>query len=246
MSAPSPTTEGFRAAFRRPSLTFAEIAWRWTVGSTAAVLVALCCIEYLNSLPVTKADSFLLSSRQPAFVARALTHILHGSLNRAVLAALLVGLALCVLWIIAASIGRLATLRALLERFRSEAEGNFLTKTQSSGKQRPIRALMALNFFRVVVVLAVFLALGGASILSSFVSSNANPRPGLAFALFVPLAGVICTAGWGLNWWLSLAGIFAVRNQEDAPDAVSEAVSFFREHAGSVLAVSVWTELAQI
>jgi len=246
MSAPSPTTEGFRAAFRRPSLTFAEIAWRWTVGSTAAVLVALCCIEYLNSLPVTKADSFLLSSRQPAFVARALTHILHGSLNRAVLAALLVGLALCVLWIIAASIGRLATLRALLERFRSEAEGNFLTKTQSSGKQRPIRALMALNFFRVVVVLAVFLALGGASILSSFVSSNANPRPGLAFALFVPLAGVICTAGWGLNWWLSLAGIFAVRNQEDAPDAVSEAVSFFREHAGSVLAVSVWTELAHL
>jgi hypothetical protein len=105
---------------------------------------------------------------------------------------------------------------------------------------------MALNFFRVVVVLAVFLALGGASILSSFVSSNANPRPGLAFALFVPLAGVICTAGWGLNWWLSLAGIFAVRNQEDAPDAVSEAVSFFREHAGSVLAVSVWTELAHL
>jgi len=246
MSAPSPTIEGFRAAFRRPSLTFAEIAWRWTLGSTTLALFIFYFIEYLNTLLVTKADSFLLSSRQPAFVARALTHILHGSLNRAVLAALLVGLALCFLWITAASIGRLATLRALLERFRSEAEGNLLTKTQGSGKPRPIRALIHLNCLRLAVVLAVFLAFGGAVILSSFVSSDANPRPGLAFTLFILLAGVICTAGWGLNWWLSLAGIFAVRNQEDALDALSAAVSFFRERAGSVLAVSTWTGLAHL
>ncbi|MGB9361274.1 MAG: hypothetical protein WCA99_06715, partial [Candidatus Sulfotelmatobacter sp.] len=111
----------------------------------------------------------LLSTRQPAFIARALTHIFRGSLNRAVLAALLMALALSVLWIIAASMGRLATLRALLERFRSEAEGNSLTRSQGSGKARRIGALIELNFLRVAVVLAVFLALGGASILSSLV-----------------------------------------------------------------------------
>ena len=32
----SPTVEGFRTAFRRPSLTLAEIMWRWVGGATAA------------------------------------------------------------------------------------------------------------------------------------------------------------------------------------------------------------------
>ncbi len=246
MSLPSPTIEGFRAAFRRPSLAFAEIAWRWTVGSTAGALFAFYCIEYLDSLPVNRGDTVLLSTRQPAFIARALTHIFRGSLNRAVLAALLMALALSVLWIIAASMGRLATLRALLERFRSEAEGNSLTRSQGSGKARRIGALIELNFLRVAVVLAVFLALGGASILSSLVSTDASPSPGLAFALFILLAGLICTAGWGLNWWLSLAGIFAVRNEEDAVGALSSAVAFFRKRTGAVGAVSTWTGLAHL
>ena len=246
MSVPSPTIEGFRAAFRRPSLTLAEVAWRWSVGSTTLASAFFYFIEYLSTLPVTGADSFLLSSRQPAFIARALAHILHGSLNRAVLAALLLVLALCVLWIIAASIGRLSTLRALFERLRSEAESNSLIKTRGSGRARPLRALIDLNFLRVAMVLAVFLAVGGAAILCTFVSSDAHPRPALAFALFIPLAGVICTAGWALNWWLSFAGIFAVRNEEDALGALSAAVSFFRERTGAVCAVSTWTGFAHL
>ncbi len=246
MSVPSPTIEGFRAAFRRPSLAFAEIAWRWTVGSTALALFSFYFFEYLNTLPVTRTDLFLLSSRQPAFIARALAHILHGSLNRAELAALLLVLALCVLWIIAASIGRLATLLALFERFRSEAESNSLIRTRGSGRARPLRALIDLNFLRVAVVLAMFLAVGGAAILSSFVSSDAHPRPALAFALFIPLAGVICMVAWALNWWLSLSGIFAVRNEEDALGALAAAVSFFRERTGAVCAVSSWTGFAHL
>ncbi|MGA7473631.1 MAG: hypothetical protein WBW60_12955 [Candidatus Sulfotelmatobacter sp.] len=246
MSAPSPTIEGFRAAFRRPSLTFAEIAWRWTLGATAAALFLFCFIEYLDTLPVTTADSALLSTRQPAFVVRALTHILRGSLNRAVLAALLVTLSLSVLWIIAASIGRLATVRALFHYFRGGVTSGFSSETYDPTKTRPIRALIDLNFLRVAVVLATILAFAGAGILSSFVSSNTHPRPGLAFTLFIPLAGVICIAGWGLNWWLSLAGIFAVHNEEDALAALSAAVSFFRERTGSVVAVSTWTGLAHL
>ncbi|MFZ0200514.1 MAG: hypothetical protein WAL05_15075 [Candidatus Sulfotelmatobacter sp.] len=121
-----------------------------------------------------------------------------------------------------------------------------MTRSQGSGKARRIGALIELNFLRVAVVLAVFLALGGASILSSLVSTDASPSPGLAFALFILLAGLICTAGWGLNWWLSLAGIFAVRNEEDAVGALSSAVAFFRKRTGAVGAVSTWTGLAHL
>src|SRR5580692_3296860 len=116
----SPTLEGFRASFRRPSPTFAEIAWRWTVGAVGWTLVFFWLIEFLDTLPVTNSDATLLRTRQPLLVGRAIEHILRGSLNRAVLAALFATLALLALWIIAASLGRAATVRALVDYFRRD------------------------------------------------------------------------------------------------------------------------------
>ncbi|MGA8271505.1 MAG: hypothetical protein WB919_08080 [Candidatus Sulfotelmatobacter sp.] len=246
MSLPSPTLEGFRAAFRRPSLTFAEIAWRWAVGATAAALVGFYFVEYLDTLPVSKVDSVLLSTRKPMLVGRALAHILSGRLNRAVLAALLVALALTFLWVIAASFGRLAIVRVLIDYFHSEASANLSAKTRGVGKPRPLHALINLNVLRVAMFLAVTLALAGAAILCSFVSTSAGSRPGLAFILFLPLACLIGVAGWALNWWLSLAGIFAVRDGEDASTALSSAVSLVRQRTGPVAAVSTWTGLAHL
>ncbi len=46
----SPTLEGFRASFRRPSLTFAEMAWRWTVGAVGWALAFFWLIEFLDTL----------------------------------------------------------------------------------------------------------------------------------------------------------------------------------------------------
>jgi hypothetical protein len=245
MSHPSPTIEGFRATFRQPSLIIAEISWRWALGATAAVLALFYCVEYLDALPVTSADATLLSTRQPALVGRAIAHILRGSLSRAVLAALLVALALSLLWIIAASVGRLATVRALVDYFRSDAR--YFSANASGGQEpRPIQALISLNFLRVVLFLAVFLALASAAILVSFVSSPVNPRPVLGFMLFLPIATFICVVGWMLNWWLTLAGIFAVRDGEDALASTSAAVTLSRKHLGSVCAVSTWTGLAHL
>jgi hypothetical protein len=86
----------------------------------------------------------------------------------------------------------------------------------------------------------------GALILAGFASPVAPPHPGLTFLLFLPLAGLVCFAWWALNWLLSLAGIFAVRDGEDAPAAISAAVTFCRERTGPVFAVSIWTWLAHL
>jgi hypothetical protein len=51
---------------------------------------------------------------------------------------------------------------------------------------------------------------------------------------------------WLLNWLLSLAGLFAVRDDENAAGALSAAVTFCREHMGPVFAVSIWTGLAHL
>jgi hypothetical protein len=245
MSRISPTLEGFRVAFRQPSLTFAEIAWRWTIGATASALLAFALFEYLDTLPVTRGDLLLLRTRQPALVGQAIAHILRGSLTRVVTAGLLGSLAVISLWTLAASIGRTATVRALLRCFAERREA--LTKSQNidtPARSGSLRTLLGLNFLRAALLLAAILALQAAAILTGFVSTAAHPRPGLAFVLLVPLATLVCLLGFALNWFLSLAAIFAVRNHANVFDALYAAVAFARERMGAVLAVSSWTGLA--
>src|SRR5947209_7145987 len=114
----SPTVEGFRAAFRRPSLTLAEITWRWTTGATAVALFMFGLFEFLSSLPVTNGELLFLRTRHPYLVGEAIAHILRGSLNRAVMAGLLAALMLTIPWILAALVGGVATVRPLLDDFR--------------------------------------------------------------------------------------------------------------------------------
>src|SRR6202043_3308862 len=49
-----------------------------------------------------------------------------------------------------------------------------------------------------------------------------------------------------LNWLLSLACIFAVRDGDDVLSALSAAVTFVQERPGAVFAVSTWTGLAHL
>lgn len=247
----SPTAEGFRAAFRRPSLTFAEIMWRWATGATAIAVLFFGLFEYLRTLPVTNGELLFLRTRQPYLVGEAIAHILRGSLSRGMMALLLAVMMLGMLWMLTGSVGRIATVRALLDYFRdnvvprlsgSDAPANNI----SADGAYPMQALVRLNFLRVAVAVAAIFGFVGAAILSSFASPDAHPRPGLAFILFVPLAGLICWVWWALNWLLSLAGVFAVRDGEDAIGAISAAVTFCRERTGAVFAVSTWTGLAHM
>lgn len=250
----SPTAEGFRAAFRQPSLTLGEISWRWAVGATATVLFFFGLFEYLNTLPVTNGELLFLRSRHPYLVGQAIAHIFRGSLPRAVMAALLAALMLGLLWIIAASLGRIVTVRSLLEHFaaRREAAGAGGTANSSEGdvptdaSANSFQALTRLNFLRLTLALAAVFGLVGAAILAGFASPDAHPRPGLTFLLFLPLAGLVWLAWSGLNWLLSLAGIFAVRNGVDAVGAICEAASFCRERSRALFAVSTWTGLAHL
>src|SRR5271154_6444753 len=120
MSRVSPTAEGFRIAFRRPLLTLAEIAWRWTVGAIATALFLFGVFEYLDTLPVTSGELFFLRTRNPYLVAEAIAHIFRGSSRRVVVAGTLAALLLGLLWMVAGAVGRIATVRGLLEYFHKD------------------------------------------------------------------------------------------------------------------------------
>ena len=246
----SPTVEGFRAAFRRPSLTLAEITWRWIVGATALALFLFGLFEYINTLPVTNGELLMLRTRQPYLVWQAIAHMLRGSLNRVVMSWIVAGSMLGLLWIIAASVGRIATVRGLLEYFAtriSEGGSSYAgEKDVASNISTNGIALVRINFLRAVLFLAALFGFVGAAILASFVSPDSDPQPGLAFVVFLPFAALICLITWALNWLLSLAGIFAVRDGEDAVGSISAAVTLCRERIGPVFAVSTWTGLAHI
>ncbi len=247
----SPTSEGFRAAFRRPLLTLAEIVWRWTAGATAATLLLFGLFEYLDTLPVTNGELLFLRTRQPYLVGEAIAHILRGSLSRAGIALLLAVLLLGALWIVAASVGRIATVRGLLDYFRGDVGAVFAGGVRNDGERDvasnvSTKALLRLNFLRASVALAAVFGFVGAAILAGLASPVADPQPALAFFLFLPLAGLIWLAWGALNWLLSLAGMFAVRDGEDAMGAISAAVTLCRERTGPVAAVSFWTGLAHL
>lgn len=253
MALVSPTLEGFRAAFRRPSLTLGEIAWRWSVGGTATALFFFGVIEYLDSLPVTSREMLLLRTGQPYLVGQVLGHILRGSLGRAVLSAVLAAMLLVLLWIIAASLGRMATVAYLMDYFRERCDSligvsQFGEKKNvaSAGRSRSFDTLLRIHFLRAAVVLAALLCAAGAAILAGFASPDSDPRPGVAFVLFVALAVLIAFVAWALNWFLSLAAVLAVRDGEDAVSAMAAAAAMCRERTGAVFAVSSWTGLAHL
>lgn len=250
----SPTLEGFRAAFRRPLFTFAEITWRWVVGATATVLFFFGLFEYVSTLPVSRTELLFLRTRHPYLIAQVLRHILHGSLNRAVLSLMLAAVLITLVWVVAGSLGRMATVRAITEYIRVRLAQNFCGQgafpeqrnIQASRASKALSPLMSLNSLRAIVALAAVLALAAAVLLAGLASPDSNPHPALAFFVFLPAAGLVCIFWMTLNWLLSLAAIFSVRDGDDALAAIAAALDLFRERSGAVLAVSSWVGAAHL
>ena len=252
MAQVSPTAEGFRAAFRRPLFTFAEISWRWVVGATATALLLFGFFEFLNTLPVTSGEMLFLKSRQPFLISQAIAHILRAGFFRGFLSLLLAMLLLSLLWIVAASLGRIAVVRAVLDYVRNQIESKALAagiatvNPETASSESPLPTLFRLNFLRVTLFMATVIAFWGASIISGFVSSSTDPEPGLMFLIFLPLAAAIALVSFCLNWLVSLAALFAVRDGVEAIEAINAAVWLCRERTGALFAVSTWTGVAHL
>ena len=234
----SPTIEGFRVAFRRPTFTLAEITWRWTFGAAALALLGLSFLEYLDTLPVSKSDLFLLRTQHPGLIARALSHILAGSGPRFIAVSIVLALTLAFAWVIVASFGRAATLNSLLHYFwEKEPERKF-----------PFRmsALFGLNFLRSGALLAAIVGALGAIVLGGMASSEKDPSPGTAMLIFLTVALLVWSAWAVVNWVLSLASVFVVARNEDTLGAIASTVGLCRDRIGAVLAVGTWFGMAHL
>ncbi|MGC2185624.1 MAG: hypothetical protein WA637_20320 [Terriglobales bacterium] len=228
----SPTLEGFRIMFGRPLVGLAEIAWRWTFGMAAAAVLLFSLREYLATLPVTAGEMLLLRTRQPVLVLQALAGIFQGSAPRAVAAFVVLVLALGLAWIVIASLGRAATLETLIEYCRG-----------SRGRVR-LTSLLVLNSLRAATFLAATVGVVGALLIARAASSPDDPSPGSVLLIFWTVAMLVGLAWLLLNWYLSLAAIFVVKDGASTFAALAAATDLCRSRPGSVAAAATWFGVA--
>jgi hypothetical protein len=233
----SPTLAGFGIVISHPSFGLAEIAWRWSFGFAATVLLMFSAVEYLGSLPVTSRDEWMFRTRQPALISRALSHILRGSSLRVIAAGVLLVITLSFAWIILGALGRSATLTALLEHFHSGDE---------SPQPFRMRSILGLNFLRVATTLAAIIGCIAAFLAGGAASRPDDPSPGSAMMVSFFIIMLIALAWSMLNWFLSLAAISAVAEGRDTFGAIAGAVTLFRNRTGAILAANTWFGLAHL
>jgi len=236
MSSFSPTAEGFRLIFRRPAIPLAEIAWRWTFATAAWLLGTTFLLEYMGSLPVNALDRLLLGTQQPILVSRAIQRIFHGSAFRFTEAGIVLAISLAVAWIALASLGRAATLAALLDEFG----------VASGSGHRMIRSLAALNFLRVAVFLAAKLSGLGAVLLASSFWASTHVSLADASRTWFALLFLVGMIWAGLNWLLSTAAVFVASEQKGSLSAIASCARLCTEHTGRVLAAGVWFGLPHL
>ena len=234
--------------FRRPSLGFAEIAWRWSFGAAAGLLILFSFFEYLDTLPVTRADLLLLRTRHPALISQVIAHIFRGSGSRVVETIIVLAAALSLGWMGIAGLARAATLKALLSYFgeRGEFMRSSSEKWLVGERVCRVRSLFGLNFFRVGVALAATVGCLAAFLVGGAASSTENPSPATAFLIAMSLCLLVWLIWSCLNWLLSLAAIEVVANGRDTFGAIASAVDLCRARLGPIAAVGTWFGLAHI
>ena len=227
-SSPSPFRDGFAALRHEPALLAAELTWRWCFGLSAWGLGIVSLALFLDSLRVAPVDQFLLRTRQPQLLENALQHVFRGSLLRFVLEQTILLLGVTILWSLAATAGRAATLRRLVAMFSTEEE-----PLSMEWEFAPIFLLQLLRVVWSVTALAAGFGLLCCGLVMSQDGRPIRSALALASGLAVPLFGIV------LNWFFAIAPLFCIRNGADAREALEQAVDFAGRHAGRLLLLAV-------
>ncbi len=218
----SPFQEGFSALREEPLLLVAELAWRWCFALAAWLIALFAAAMFLDSLPVSSLDRFLIGTLNPVLERSALNHVFHGALLRYLWIKFIVLAGLTILWAFAAAVGRAASLRNLVALSGGE------DRDEDAGWQ--FRPMLQLHLLR---ALWTWTALGclAASFLLGITMQN-QQRPFRAAFFYVFGVALSLVFGVMLNWIFGLAPLFCIRNQANARDALSLTLDFCTRQGG--------------
>lgn len=204
-------------------------------GVAAIVIAAWSLNRFLNAIVISPADEVALATGLPPFVLSALANIIGQMppVGLRLASVLLPGLSL--LWVVAATLGRTTTIQRLLEFFGERYE------LESKDVNLRATSLLMLHFIRVVIAVAAVAGYFGALIIAVQVARSGEvPSIGRFLLVFVPLEFVIMMIASWLNWVVSLAPIFAVRDGRDWLGSLGDAVVLSRVRAASFSRIATW------
>ncbi len=221
-SSHSPFRDGFAALVHEPVLLPAELVWRWCFGFSALGLGMLSIALFLDSIKLSRGDEFLIRTWQPGLLSNALRHSFRGSLNRFVLEQAVLILGVMLLWALAATAGRSATLRRLVDMFSADEEAQPLNWN--------FAPIFILQLLRVMwSSIAVSVAIGSLLYGMTMAQNEHAVRAAVALSFGLGLASFF---GIVLNWYFGVAPLFCVRNGTGAMEALDQSVEFSGRQGG--------------
>jgi hypothetical protein len=222
MSRSKAVRTGFATLFRDPAIFAAELAWRWTFGIAALLLIAYALLIFLQSLTVSDRDYFGLLGIFPGTVRAALENIFHGSGPRMLRVGISLWFGIALLWWIAASAGRTAALNALMP-----------------GRDARFTDMLRIHALRAGLFATAGLAYLGAIAAAAIFSQQPGGRDGSKFYLIaIPLILIVSMVWSTLAWYVSIAPIIAKERGTSAIESLLEAAALSHRQPAQFIWVS--------
>jgi hypothetical protein len=204
---PNPITQGIKAVWRDPALFLVEILWRWSFVIVACLLIASAGAILLGPLHIGNAWDSASQSHDPQKMGQIALIVLLMLGIKAIVAAIVIPLAIALLWSIFSALGRFITVRRLRAGLSSLR----------------FRSILALQLWRGFISWFSLMLLA-AAILGAVRIATHGPKPDLLlFYLMMMPSAVLIAAFWLVcNWYLSLAAIFG-RDEQTFRGAIRQA-----------------------
>jgi hypothetical protein len=233
MADSSPIRYGFDAVKKTRGLFLIEIAWRWTFGLLATLLLVLGTTAFIARLNISPADAQVIRGPRPTpAAAAALVHVFeqNGVWRQFFLIAAAVVFPSTLIWIIAATIGRVAVLRRLF-----------------ASPQVDTAAVLYLTIARAGLLFACVALWFGWMVLCAFLTMSGEEPNYPLYLLLSFLALPVVAVVWGmLNWVLSLAPVLVARDRLGALASYRSAVRLVRREKATFVSVTSWLGMARL
>jgi len=225
--------EGFRIVRSEPALLALELLWRWCFGLALLAVLFVAYTHVRQAILISDADQAIFASEDPLAIANAGAALIAASQPLLLRVLLRICVVVTVLWVIVGVPGRALVARLIGRRLASD-----YGIAIAPDKPRWI-AFACLAILRVLMLLILFIGYLAGVLIAMRVNVD---RPNLlADALIIAASLALSAVVWNaVNWVLSLAPIFVVRDGMGPLDAVVAALAFIRRRYSFLAAIALW------
>lgn len=225
--------EGLRILRRDPALFLMEFLWRWCFGLGLLALSFFVYAHLRQAVLLSEADGLSFSSQDPFAFAEAAARLIAEAMPSLLSTLALVFSLAAVFWITAATVGRGIITRIIVRRFAADYG---LTAALDAPRWM---SFAILKFARVLMLLILVIGYLGGNCIAAIVNGAEQNLLRSALIVFASLA--ITSVLWSyVNWVLSLAPIFVVRDALSPLNSVVAAIAFLRRNHSRLAAIALW------